>query len=272
MRLTEDTLVQQTTADYVEAQLGWESVYAYNQEDYGSDSLLGRESDREVVLRRDLHAALVKLNPGLPEAAYHEAIRQITEASASQTITKTNQEKYDLLRDGVQVAYRNEKNELRKQRLRVFDFDEPEANRFRCVREIWIRGDIYRRRADIVGFVNGIPLLFVECKNIHRDLRRAYDDNLADYRDTIPHILHHNAFIILGNGDKAKLGSITSEYGHFHDWKRLSEQRLSRIRIAEAFQRPIRPARCRLRTNSRAAKKVGACVRVRSYQPQLLYT
>ena len=44
---TEDALVQQTTADYLEQQLGWESVYAYNNEDFGSGSLLGRASDRE---------------------------------------------------------------------------------------------------------------------------------------------------------------------------------------------------------------------------------
>ncbi len=44
---TEDTLVQQTTAEYLEQELGWESVFAYNNEDFGPDSLLGRESDRE---------------------------------------------------------------------------------------------------------------------------------------------------------------------------------------------------------------------------------
>jgi type I restriction enzyme R subunit len=224
MKLTEDTLVQQTTAAYLHDTLKWDSVYAYNNEDYGPNSLLGRESDREVVLRRDLHTALVNLNPGLPPTAYQDAIRIITETSASQTITAANKDKYTLLRDGVQVTYRNDKNELVRQRLRVFDYDHPKENRFVCVRELWIRGDIYRRRADIVGFVNGIPLVFVEVKNIHKDLRRAYDDNLADYRDTIPHILHHNAIIILGNGDKAKIGSITSKFEHFHDWKRLAEE------------------------------------------------
>jgi type I restriction enzyme R subunit len=223
VKLTEDTLVQRTTAEYLHERLGWDSVYAYNNEDFGPNSLLGRQSDREVVLRRDLRAALIKLNHDLPENAYDEAIRQLTEISASQNITAANREKYELLRNGVQVTYRNDKNELTKQRLRVFDFAQPAENRFLCVRELWVRGDIYRRRADIVGFVNGIPLLFLECKNIHKDLRRAYDDNLSDYRDTIPHILHHNAIIILGNGDKAKLGSITSKFEHFNEWKRLSE-------------------------------------------------
>ncbi len=59
---TEDTLVQQTTADYLEQQLGWESVYAYNNEDFGPDSLLGRTSDQEVVLTRPLRQKLAELN------------------------------------------------------------------------------------------------------------------------------------------------------------------------------------------------------------------
>lgn len=224
MKLTEDTLVQQTTADYLRDQLRWESVYAYNNETFGPNSLLGRNSHREIVLRRDLLAALVRLNPGLPETAYQDAVRIITETSASQNITAANKDKYALLRDGVQVAFRNSQGELVKERLRVFDYANPTTNRFLCVRELWIRGEIYRRRADIVGFVNGIPLVFVECKNIHKDLERAYKDNLSDYRDTIPHAFHHNAIIILGNGDKAKLGSITTKYKHFHEWKRLAEE------------------------------------------------
>jgi len=220
---TEDTLVQQTTANYLEQQLGWESVFAYNNEDFGPDSLLGRTSDREVVLERYLRRKLVELNPGLPDAAYEDAIRQITATVASQTILATNREKHDLIRDGVQVAFRNEAGELKKERLRVLDFDQPENNHFLCVRELWVRGDLYRKRPDIIGFVNGLPLLFIECKSIHKNLKTAFEKNYSDYRDTIPHIFHHNAVVMFANGDEAKIGSITSQWGHFHEWKRLEE-------------------------------------------------
>ena len=74
MNFTEDTLVQQTTADYLERQLGWQSAYTYNNEDFGPDSLLGRASDREVVLTRTLREKLMA-NPGLPDAAYEDALR-----------------------------------------------------------------------------------------------------------------------------------------------------------------------------------------------------
>ncbi|MCK4304840.1 MAG: type I restriction endonuclease subunit R, partial [Candidatus Eisenbacteria sp.] len=243
---TEDTLVQQTTAEYLEQQLGWESVYTYNTEVFGRPlpSLatmrhplpegegrqeqavcnLGRRSDREVVLTHILREKLVELNPDLPDEAYDDAVRQITATVASQTITATNREKYDLVRNGVQVTFRNDTGERVRDRLRIFDFDNPENNHFLCVRELWVKGDLYRRRADIVGFVNGLPLLFIECKNIHKNLKTAFEKNYSDYRDTIPHIFHYNAVVMFGNGEKAKIGSITSKWEHFHEWKRLAEK------------------------------------------------
>lgn len=221
--LNEDTLVQATTADYLEEQLGWESIFAYNNETFGKEGLLGRASDKEVVLTRYLGEALVKFNPDLPNAAYQDALRKITEAPVTENTLQINFEQYELIKNGVLVQFRNAKGELEKKRLKVFDFDNPENNRFLCVRELWVRGDIYRRRADIVGFVNGLPLMFIECKTIHKDIRHAYEQNLSDYKDTIPHLFHHNAFVILGNGVDAKIGSISSNFEHFNDWKRLAE-------------------------------------------------
>ena len=221
---TEDTLVQQITADYLQQQLSWESIYAYNNEDFGPDSLLGRASDREVVLTRTLREKLVELNPDLPDEAYDDAVRQITVTVASQTLAATNREKHDLVRNGVQVTFRNNKDERVRERLRVFDYTTPANNHFLCVRELWVQGDLYRRRADIVGFVNGLPLLFIELKNIHRNLKIAFEQNFSDYRDTIPHLFHHNAIVMFGNGVQAKIGSITSKWEHFHEWKRLAEQ------------------------------------------------
>ena len=221
---TEDTLVQQTTADYLEQQLGWESVYAYNNEDFGPDSLLGRASDREVVLTRTLREKLVELNPDLPDEAYDDAVRQITATVTSQTIAATNREKHDLVRNGVQVTFRNDRGERVRQRVRVFDYAEPTNNHFLCVRELWVQGDLYHKRADIVGFVNGLPLLFVECKNINKNLKTAFEQNFSDYKDTIPHLFHHNAIVMFGNGEEAKIGSVTAKWEYFHDWKRLAEE------------------------------------------------
>ena len=124
----------------------------------------------------------------------------------------------------MQVAFKSDRGERVRERLRVFDYNEPANNHFLCVRELWVQGDLYRKRADIVGFVNGIPLRFIECKNIHKNLKTAFEKNYSDYRDIIPHLFHHNAIVMFGNGEQAKIGSITSEWEHFHDWKRLAEQ------------------------------------------------
>ena len=161
MPYTEDTLVQQTTAEYLEKELGWDSVYAYNNETFGPNGTLGRDTDHEVVLVQPLREKLVELNPDLPADAYDDAVRQIVATVASQTLLATNREKYNLIKDGIQVTFRNVEGDRVRQRLRVFDFDEPGENHFLCVRELWVRGDLYRMRADIVGFVNGLPLLLI---------------------------------------------------------------------------------------------------------------
>src|ERR1700730_14161212 len=116
MRFNEDTLAQETTANYLRDYLGWESIYAYNAETLGKEGTLGRKDDTEVVLTRYLGEALIKLNPGLPADAYSSAIRKITQATVSQSLLLTNRERYETLRDGVLVEYRDAKGELEKAR------------------------------------------------------------------------------------------------------------------------------------------------------------
>lgn len=138
----EDILVQKTTADYLELELGWRSVYAFNQEDFGPLSLLGRASDREVVLTRSLRSKLEELNPGMPAEAYEDAVREVVAVSSTQSLDATNREKYGLIRDGVQVSFKNAKGERQRERLRLMDFEDPSRNEFLCVRELWVRGDV----------------------------------------------------------------------------------------------------------------------------------
>lgn len=222
--MTEDRLVQQTTADYLRDMLGWESVFAYNEETFGPDGLLGRSSDKEVVLTRYLRQSLERLNPDLPAPAYDTAIKQLVETSVAKSTLQMNREKYNLFKNGVLVSIRNKEGAVEQKKLRVFDFETPENNHFLVVRELWIQRVPYRRRADIVGFVNGIPLLFVELKNVWKDIRRAYNENLTDYKDTIPHLFDYNALALLSNGVEARIGAFSGKYEHFFEWKRLAEE------------------------------------------------
>jgi type I restriction enzyme R subunit len=219
---SEDGLIEQATQDVLE-ELGWQVVTAWQNESFGEDGLLGRENKSEVILSRYLLQALEKLNPNLPKTAYEQAIEQISQKVADKTLGRINKEKNDLLKNGVSVSFTNDKGELVKKKLKVFNFKEYTDNHFLAVRQLEVVGELYNRRPDVVGFVNGIPLVFFELKAHHTDLRNAYNDNLNDYKDTIPHIFHSNAFIILSNGTDAKVGTVTSPYKFFLDWKRIEE-------------------------------------------------
>ena len=103
---------------------------------------------------------------------------------------------------------------------------------FLAIKELKIHGELYRRRTDIVGFVNGIPLLFVELKKNTVDVEDAYTNNYTDYQDTIPHLFYYNAFLILSNGEEAKFGTLGSKFEFFHEWKRLNESDKGNVELA----------------------------------------
>jgi type I restriction enzyme R subunit len=219
---SEDGLIEQATQDVLE-ELGWKVVTAWLNETFGPEGLLGRENKSEVILSRYLMQALEKLNPDLPLTAYEQAIEQISQKGADKTLGRINQEKHELLKNGVPVSFTNEEGKLVKKKLKVFNFKDYTDNQFLAVRQLEVVGELYNRRPDVVGFVNGIPLVFFELKAHHTDLQNAYNDNLKDYKDTIPHIFHNNAFIILSNGTDAKVGTVTSPYKFFLEWKRIEE-------------------------------------------------
>jgi type I restriction enzyme, R subunit len=226
---SEDRLVQKTFADHLEQKLGWESVYAWNDETFGPEGTLGRADTKDAVLVRHIRAALVRLNPDLPEKAIEDALRKLTVYDVSRSTIQQNRDFYKLLRDGVKVEYLDAQNRHRSARARVIDFDNrPGMNRFLAVRELKLTGrrtPNYNRRADLVCFVNGLPLVFIELKAVYKNIRAGFDGNLRDYMDenVIAHAFHHNAFLIVSNGDRARYGSITSDWDHFNEWKRQDE-------------------------------------------------
>lgn len=231
---SEDRLVQATFAEHLEQVLGWESVYAWNQETFGPTGTLGRTSEREAVLVRDLRSALVRLNPQLPPPAIEDAVTQLTHHDFSRSLLQHNQAFHQMLRDGVPVSYRDVQGQVRHTQARVMDFREPNNNRFLVVRELKLTGlrtPNYNRRADLVCFVNGLPLVFIELKAVYKNIRAGFDGNLRDYMDenVVAHAFHHNAFLVVSNGHNARFGSITSTWEHFGEWKRLSENDVGNV-------------------------------------------
>lgn len=224
---SENILVQESAGHLLEQELGWEVAYAYNTEKLGKDGTFGRTSYREILLTRYFRQALKRLNPWLTPAQADEAQKKMEAHLSTASLMQINEEKYALIRDGIPVTVKRPDGKTEEKRAQVIDFQHPndqERNHFLAIKELKIHGELYRRRTDIVGFVNGIPLLFVELKKNTVDVQDAYTNNYTDYLDTIPHLFYYNAFLILSNGMKAKVGTLGSTYEFFHEWKRLNEQ------------------------------------------------
>lgn len=226
---SENILVQESSGKVLKDKLGWEVVFAYNTEVLGENGTLGRKSYNEIVLVRYLKKALFDNNEWMTDTYADEAVKNLCSFTSSASLMQVNEEKYFMLRDGIPVLYKNSDGSVEPRLAKVFNFDEPEKNHFLAVKEMKIHGDLYRRRTDIVGFVNGIPLLFIELKKQNVDVKVAYDGNYTDYLDTIPQLFRFNAFLMLSNGLEAKVGTLGSKFDFFHEWKRLKEDEVGAV-------------------------------------------
>ena len=220
---SENILVQKSAGDLLRDELGWDVQFAYNTEVLGKNGTFGRTSYHEILLSRYFQNALRRLNPWMTDSQLSEAQKTLESRLSTASLLQVNEEKYFLLRDGIPVTVKKPNGQPETKRAAVIDFQNPEKNEFLAIKELKIQGDLYRRRTDIVGFVNGIPLLFVELKKNTVDVQNAYEDNYTDYLDTIPQLFYYNAFLMLSNGTEAKIGTLGSKYDFFHEWKRLAE-------------------------------------------------
>jgi type I restriction enzyme, R subunit len=225
------------------AELGWQTANFWG-EFRGSASLEGRQSKREAILRNRLRLALRKVNPDLTETSLDEAYSVLTRNRGAIDPVRANAELTELLRDGIKVAARGVDGTLRHETIRVIDWERPEVNDFLLGSQVWFAGDLYTKRADLVGFVNGLPLLFIELKASWKAMADAYNGNLMDYRATIPHVFVPNAFVILSNGVDAVLGGAQAPLEYFNEWKRVdNEEEPGVVSLDTLIKGTCRPAR-----------------------------
>ena len=205
-------------------QLGWSVKNCFHEFDDKGLSLLGRDNKADVVLISRLKPVLQKINSDLPDVAIDEAIKVLIQDRSVMGMVSANREVYDLLKNGALVSFMNDKKEQVKERVKFIDWKNVNNNDFFLASQFWISGDMYTRRADLVGFINGIPLVFIELKASHRNLKKAYDENLRDYKSTIPQVFWFNGLIILSNGSKSQVGTISAEWEHFSEWKKINSE------------------------------------------------
>ena len=221
---SENILIQESAGNFLRDELGWDVQFAYNTEVLGKNGTFGLESYKDILLSRYFKEALIKNNPWINENQIIEAQQVLEKRLSTSSLLQVNEEKYFLIRDGIPVTVKKPNGQTETKKAAVIDFQNPSNNYFLAIKELKIHGDLYRRRTDIVGFINGIPILFVELKKNTVDVQNAYEDNYTDYLDTIPHLFYYNAFLMLSNGTEAKVGTLGSKFEFFHEWKRLAEE------------------------------------------------
>jgi type I restriction enzyme R subunit len=219
----EDALIEQPAIRLFE-QLGWETANCFYERVGEDESTLGRRTTQEVVLVSRLRATLQKLNPKVPDDAIDQAIEQLILDRGALHPVVANREVYRLIRNGVKVTVTGDKGGQETETVRVIDWDLPENNDFFLASQFWVSGEIYKRRIDLLGFVNGLPLVLGELKASHRRLETAYQQNLRDYKSSIPQLFCYNAFVILSNGSQTKIGSTSARWEHFNEWKKVGSE------------------------------------------------
>jgi len=227
--LSEDN-IEQAMLQRLQHLYGYDVLNAYTSDAADLNDGSGRTDKREVILRDRLKAAAVRLNPELPEEAIDDALNEVCDQRQTMVTIVANRELDSLIRDGVRVEFKDAEGRNRKERVKLIDFEVPENNQFLAVTQLWIQttgvaAKAGYRRPDILLYVNGLPLVFIELKNSNVKLRSAYDDNLTNYKADIPQLFLTNVFCVFSNGLETRLGSLSAEWEHFFHWLRPEDEK-----------------------------------------------
>ncbi len=220
---TEDQLVEQPAIGLF-TELGWQTVSAL-EEVFGEEGTLGRETPGDVVLNSRLRSALERLNPTLPPEAIATAMDELTRDRSAMLLEAANREVYHFLKEGIRVSVADRvRGSQKSERVRVIDWEHPANNDFLLVNQFSVTGELYTCRPDLVGFVNGLPLVVIELKKPGVPARAAFDGNLVHYKQQVPSLFWYNALLIASNGTDSKVGSLTADWERFFEWKRIERE------------------------------------------------
>ena len=179
-----------------------------------------RESFGVVVLADRLRSALERLNPRIPEDAREDALRQVLRI-ALPALIQTNRAFHRWLRDGVDVEYAGPDGRTKYDKVRLIDFARAELNDWLVLNQYTVVEHGHNRRADVVVFVNGLPLGLIELKNAADEdatIWTAYAQ-LQTYKAEIPSLLQYNAVLVVSDGLEARIGSLTANQEWFKVWR-----------------------------------------------------
>lgn len=219
-----ERVVEQAALGWFEA-LGYESTNGAEISPGGSVPL--RASYETAVLHDVLLAALRRTNSHLPEDTLDQVIRLVTRPPEP-SLAQNNRWFHQLITNGVAVEYRTPEGDTRGDMARLIDFDDLNNNELLVVRQLTvIKGDI-SRRADLVIYVNGLPLGVIELKdpsNERASLTQAYFQ-LQEYKRSIPALFTYNEVMAISDGDSTRVGSLTAGSDRFAPWRSADDSQI----------------------------------------------
>jgi len=184
-----------------------------------------RSDYKEVVLVERLSDALKRINRSTSEDVIDQAVKQVLR-SESQKLIADNESFHKMLVDGIDIPVKSEDGENYK-KVWLFDFQNPDNNEFLAVNQFTVVENNVERRLDVMLFVNGIPLLILELKNLADEdatIWTAYDQ-FQTYQYQMPSLFRFNEILVISDGIEARAGTISSEKGRFMQWKTIDGEK-----------------------------------------------
>lgn len=195
----------------------------------------GRTTKKQCILPKVLFESLSRINPTINKDKLSEIVKNLSVDFTGTDIVATNYKLYQHIRNMIQVTIkRNGKQDF--DFVKLIDFDNPENNTFTAVSQMWIQGRYNYRRPDVLVFVNGMPLVFIELKNSIVKVEEAYEKNLKSYIKDIPNLFAFNQICVLSNGLETRLGAFNATYDFFFEWLKVESEKdtISRSDIRES--------------------------------------
>ncbi len=221
--------IEQALLKKLKNEFGFELLNCYTADAEDLNDRSNRANKREVILADRLKRAALRLNKHIPESVIDDALARFCNRRFAMSLVAANRELDGLIRDGIPVEYETRQGRKEQERVKLLDFSQPSPakarNEFLAVSQLWIKAEHGYRRPDVLLYVNGIPLVFIELKNSSVKLRTAFDDNLVTYKQEIPQLFLTNAFCILSNAIETRIGSMTAEWEHFFTWMRVKDEK-----------------------------------------------
>lgn len=221
--ISED-MIEQAAIQLLKETYNYNVLNCYTSKNEDINDNTGREDKRQVVLKNILYESLCKINPDIPQEVIKENVQELSKINKFTDLMQINYENYQKIRYGMYVEYKKDEK-IENNRLMLIDFNNIKNNNFTVAFQMWIDGGMYWRRPDLIIFINGLPVVFIELKNSNITLKNAYDKNLKDYIRDIPNLFNFNQICVLSNGLETRLGSFMAGYEHFFEWLKLENEK-----------------------------------------------